>query len=199
LAHAVARLFAPSGEALAQQWLDSMAEQRFATRRRRAATLRTIAYWGARYGIGPVEGFSKLLVTTTERAVPTEETFQKMLNATSGPRDRAILHLVALGLSRSEIVGLRIGDYDREKKTLSSRVRRREKLVQVSGRASSTLEEWLDVDVSGESETTAPIFHGGHRRVPLVVSSVANIFKRISAKAGVSVKPGELRRVAQCR
>ena len=196
---AVQRLASPEANHLAQRWLDSLVGvESYATRRRRASTLRSLRRLCGTFGL--CEG--QLHVEVLKKAAkdmrgPSVDVVRKILTAcgegAEGLRNRALIILMAtLGLRRSEAASLRVDDYDREDKRLRVYGKRgKMRVMDVPGAAAEVLEEWIDFDKPEEA-----IFHAIGRSTPLTGSGVSDLFNRLSERVGEKVRPGGMRHFA---
>ena len=115
-----------------------------------------------------------------------------------GARDAAIIGLLyACGLRRSEVVGLNLGDYDRETGRLRVLGKRnKERAVHLVNGASAALGDWLRVRGSEAGPLFWPVHKGGDLvRRRLSHQSIYDILRARAREAGVKdLSPHDFRR-----
>lgn len=204
---------------LAIRFLGAMTQSKLssATQARRISTLRSCVSLGRLIGIVSFE--LEVSGPTVQRhrdtRGPEVSEVSKMLAATgegiAGARDRALLLLaITMGLRRSELSSLCLGDYDRPRSRLLVHGKGgREVWMTVPDKTRRALEFWLCAsrDLCGEqvAKTTLcdprmPIFvrldHGSSGDVPLTPDGVYVIIRRLGGRVGMKVNPQALRKAA---
>ena len=119
--------------------------------------------------------------------VPTTEDLRKLFNALPGTRDKAIfLMLATSGLRVSEVLELCIEDVDMETRTIYPRRGSRTKRTWVAF-FNEEAAYWLRKHLEGNGIRDGRIFDVSQRWLE-------RIFEEASQRAGVNVKPSDLRK-----
>lgn len=143
-----------------RRWLAAERVTRHAdtTVARRAAATRTFTQYAARTGRAERDVGAGLISPRVRRKLPavlTQDQAERMLTSTANPmptdpaalRERAVLELLyASGLRVGELVGLDVGDLDRDKRLLRAMGKGgRQRTVPFGEPAADALEDWLEL------------------------------------------------------
>ncbi len=202
---AVARLLGRGGaaaNALAIEWLDSMAALAPSTRKRRLCALRSFVRIARRLGAvdWALDVDSPRVEAYRNTAGPTEQEFHRLFAACGdgleGLRNRAIVLLATfMGWRRRELAAFRRADYDRDRRRLFVRGKGgRSKWVGAPDEVIDALEAWLVAPKM--IADTEKVFLSLSRRSfgkALTCKGINTLVTRIGERAGVKVWPHAFR------
>jgi len=202
---AVGRLLghgAAAANALAIEWLDSMASLAPSTRKRRLSALRSIVRMARRLGAvdWALDVDSPKVEAYRNTAGPTEDEFHRLFAACGdgleGLRNRALVLLATLmGWRRRELAAFKLQDYDRERRRLFVRGKGgKSKWVGAPDEVVDALEAWLSapktiVDMEKVFLSLSPRTRGE----ALTRKGINTLVAKIGKSAGVKIWPHAFR------
>jgi integrase/recombinase XerC len=191
-----------AANALAIEWLDSMAALAPSTRKRRLCALRSFVRIARRLGAvdWALDVDSPKVEAYRNTAGPTEQEFHRLFAACGdgleGLRNRAIVLLATfMGWRRRELAAFTLSDYDRDRRRLFVRGKGgRSKWVGAPDEVIDALEAWLAAPKT--IVNTEKVFLSLSRRSfgnALTRKGINTLVTRIGERAGVKVWPHAFR------
>jgi site-specific recombinase XerD len=115
-----------------------------------------------------------------------------------GIRDGALIALLlGAGLRRSECISLDLLDYDRENSSIKIKGKgNKERLVYLVDKATTLLDEWIELRGSEDGHLLTPVYKGGHIKIQrLTDQAIYNVLVKRAKQASIKkFSPHDLRR-----